>query len=232
MFDDPLSYPTRGPWLERTAIGSVLVLGSILVVPGLILAGYCVRTLAATLEGRSEPPAFRTWRGLATTGLVALGITLCYLLAPVIAGGALAVAFGVGGYYGLSGLAPAIGGHETLIWGVSIVAALFAALVSLAVVAFACALYYALPAALARYAETGRFRAAFDRRALVSTVVGREYFLALAVLQVVPLVFLAVAVVSLLTVVGTLAVPALAFVTALVSCRVVGNAVSTSSPGG
>lgn len=223
---DALSYPIRGQWLERTVLGGLLVVGSVLVVPLFVLAGYVVRVLETTLEGAEKPPSLEGWSTLAARGVGAVAITLAYLLVPLLAGALLAAVVGTTGYYGLAELAPVVGGHEELVWGISLVAALLAALLSIVVFGATLLVYYLLPAALTLYAMAGTTRAAFDRNALASLALSREYFLAMAVLQIVPLVVPVVALACLLTVVGIAALPAIPFLAMLYSCRLVGYAVA------
>ncbi|ELY63029.1 DUF4013 domain-containing protein, partial [Natronobacterium gregoryi] len=162
MLDDAPSYPFRGPWLERTARGSLLVLGSVLLAPAVLLAGYCIRVLEATFEGREEPPPLEGWRDLSRRGVGAVAIGCCYLVGPLVVGAVAGVALGSVGYYALGVLAPLVT-SEAAIWGVSLVAAAIAALLALVFVAVTLVIYYLLPAALAVYARTGTVRAAFDR---------------------------------------------------------------------
>ncbi|RQG98049.1 DUF4013 domain-containing protein [Natrarchaeobius chitinivorans] len=224
MLEDAISYPVRGPHVERAFVGSLLVVASAFVLPAFVLAGYCVRILERTIEGDDQPPAFEGWTNLATTGARAVVIAVIYLLGPLLAGAVLALVVGGVGSVALSALAPFVAGSETLVWSTS---ALAAVLVGILALAFACVtfvVYYTLPAGLAIYARTGRVRAAFDRTALRPIVTSGEYLLAMAVLQVVPLVVPVVAVVCLLTIVGIVAVPAIPFVAAVVSARLIGLA--------
>ncbi|ARS90475.1 DUF4013 domain-containing protein [Natrarchaeobaculum aegyptiacum] len=220
--EDPLRYPLRGNWLERTLYGSALVVGSILLVPLVVLAGYGVRVLETSLEGLEEPPAFDGWGSLLRRGAGAIAITLAYLFGPLLAGTLLALALGVVGYYGLQGLVPVIGGETTIVWLVSGAAGLFTALVGLVVAGVVFVSWLCLPAGLVRYAQTGRLRASLDQTAVGSLVRTREYLGAVVVLQLLPLVVPLLAVVALVTIVGVLALPALGFLTVLVFARVLG----------
>lgn len=228
MYEELSSYPFRGAWLERTITGSLLVVGSVLVVPLLVLAGYGVRVLETTLEGVDEPPSLEGWRRLATRGGGVVAITFGYLVAPLAVTAVVGGLVAAGGYYGLAGLAPLVGGDETVVWLISAVAALLAALLALVAVAAILVVYYFLPAALVQYAATGSMRAAFDRRAVALLGLNGRYFLAVAILQIVPLVVPIVAVVAAVTVVGVLVIPAVVFLAGLVSCRVLGVAATDS----
>ncbi|EMA38586.1 DUF4013 domain-containing protein [Halobiforma nitratireducens] len=220
-------YPVYSPWLERTIRGSLLVLGSILFLPALLLGGYCVRVLETTLAGRDEPPRLAPlsdWRGLSRRGLGVVTIASAYVLAPLAAGVAVGVVVGAVGYYALAALAPVVAGNAVARWGISALAAALAALFALLVVGATLLVYYALPAAIVRYAETGSVRAAFDRRAVVTLAFHREYAFAVAILQVVPLLVPVAAVAALATVVGVVAVPAVPFLAAVGCSRLLGVA--------
>ncbi|RQG91464.1 DUF4013 domain-containing protein [Natrarchaeobius halalkaliphilus] len=230
VLSDLGSYPRRGRALERTVVGGALVFGSVLVIPALVLIGYCVRVAETTLAGSDDPPEIApgTWRPLAVTGTAASVILLVYLVGPLALGTMLGLVVGALGYYGLLGLAPVVADHDTLVWGTSVVAALVAALLALAFVAFTLVVYYHLPAALARYAETGSLRAAFERKPLVRIATTSEYALGMAALQLVPLVVPIVAVLCLVSIVGIVVLPAVPFVAALVSSRLIAVAVARS----
>ncbi|MXV63747.1 DUF4013 domain-containing protein [Natronorubrum sp. JWXQ-INN-674] len=228
--EDARSSPGRSGWRKRTLIGSALVLGAILVVPLVALVGYYVRTLETALRGADELPAFDDWGSLLATGTAGLAIALAYLLVPLLAGAVLAFAVGVGGYYGLAGLAPLVGGNEDLIWGLSAIAALLAALFAFSIIGATLLLYYVLPAALAQYAATGSIRASFDRRALWPVVSSGDYFLAMAAFQVVALVVPILVAAALLTVLGAVAVPPMLFFVGLVSCRFLGRSIAGTLP--
>ncbi|THE66105.1 DUF4013 domain-containing protein [Salinadaptatus halalkaliphilus] len=224
MRDTLLWYPFRGPWLERTAVGSVLVLGSVLVVPAVLLVGYCLRVLEGALEGDDEPPAFGEWQTLASLGGWGTAITAVYLFGPLLAGAFVAGILAAIGYLALATVAPFVGGQEAVVLTLSIVAALAAALVALAIASVTLAIYFTLPAALTRYAATKRVRAAFDRDTVTSIVLTREYVIAMATLQLVPLVVPLVVLVCLVTVVGIPALPAVPFLAVLWSAYGLGVA--------
>lgn len=226
--EDTLEYPVRGHWLERTLYGSALVVGSVVLVPLVVLAGYSVRVLETSLEGATEPPAFEEWGSLFRRGVGALAITIAYVLGPLLAGALLGVVLGAVGYYGLVGLAPVIGGDSDLVWLVSGGAGLLAGFVGLVVAGVTLVSWLCLPAGLIRYAQTDRLRSAVDRSAITSLVRTREYLGAIVVLQLVPLVAPLLALVAAVTIVGILAVPAIGFLTVLVSVRILGLFVADS----
>ncbi|MFP8952850.1 DUF4013 domain-containing protein [Natrialbaceae archaeon A-arb3/5] len=229
MFEDAASYPVRGEWTERTVVGSLLAISSVFIAPAVLLAGYCVRVLETTLADADEPPAFDSWRDLAVRGLGATAITVAYLVVPLLLGLLAAVIVGIIGYYGLLGLAPAIGNQTELVWGASIIAALVAAALALAFVGATLVVYYAYPAAMVAYARTGTVRTAFDRRAVAAVALTGDYFLAMAAIQLVALLVPIVAVLCVITVIGVLALPAILFATLVGCCRLIGTAAVRSS---
>lgn len=224
MVESVLRYPIRGPWLERTAIGSLFIVASVFVLPAVVLVGYCLRVLERTLEGSDDPPAFDDWGRLLRRGLSGTVVVVVYLLGPIVAGVTVLVGLGIVGYAALTAMGPFVAGQETAIWLVSIVAALVASLLALVVVSVTLVVYFALPAALARVAVTGRIRAAFDRHTLRPMVLNREYVVAMGALQTVPLVVPIVALCCLVTIVGIVVLPAIPFLTALWCSYVVGIA--------
>lgn len=227
-------YPFRGPWLHRTALGSLLLALAPLVVPALVLAGYCLRVLETTLADEGPPPTFGDWARLARRGLGGAIVAGGFLVGPVAAVGIGLAALAGGGYGALAGVGRLLGRAgtgEVAVWTISLLAALVAALAALVAVAAVLASYALLPAALARYAATGSIRAAFDRQWLWATARSREYLAALVVLQVVPVGVAIVAAVAALTVVGLLAIPAIGFCATLGCCRLTGEAVRSASAG-
>lgn len=219
---DALRYPFRGTWLERTLYGSALVVGSILLVPLVALAGYGVRVLETSLDGADEPPAFDDWRSLLRRGAGATAIAIAYLVGPLLVGVVLGLVLGVVGYYGLLGLTPVIGGETELVWLVSGAAGLLTALVGLVVAGVTMVSWLCLPAGLVLYARTDQLRSAVDRTAIASLVRTREYLGAIVVLQLLALVVPLLLLAAVVTILGTLALPALAFLALLLSVRVLG----------
>jgi hypothetical protein len=147
MIRDSLDYlRTSDGWIRTVAIGGLLTLFGVLVVPTILVAGYLVRVLRATMHGDDVPPAFDEWSDLASDGLRAFAIVFVYgvvpaLLVALTAAAAVLVA-GPGPRSGLVvGTVTAVGGLVALALG------LLSA--------------YVIPAALANYAERGTVRAGF-----------------------------------------------------------------------
>ncbi|MDL0118803.1 DUF4013 domain-containing protein [Halobacterium salinarum] len=64
-------------------ISTLLIVGSFLIVPAFILAGYGFRVARAAALGQSNPPSYDDWGGLLVDGLRFLGM---YLLIGIIGG--------------------------------------------------------------------------------------------------------------------------------------------------
>ncbi|MHB9286910.1 DUF4013 domain-containing protein [Halobacteriales archaeon Cl-PHB] len=99
-YDFAWYFTKRGGW--RTAlIGTVLLAGSFLVVPGLVLLGYMYRVGRTAARGEGSPPPLEDWRALAKDGarfLVLLVPVTLLVLIPL-----------VGAYVGLAVLAAYVG---------------------------------------------------------------------------------------------------------------------------
>lgn len=166
--DDALSYPLRGDdAVGRLVVGSGLTLLSVLlVVPGILLAGYAVAVCRSVLAGEAEPPVFGDWRALARDGLDVAAITLVYCLPGVVLG-ALAAGVPV-----LASMGPGGGAGGIL---AAVLAAVLGLGASVAGVLYALAAGYALPAALVNYARTGEVSAAWDRPTLRAALLDGDH---------------------------------------------------------
>lgn len=163
MLVESLSYLRTADDAVRTvAIGAVLTLLSVLVVPGLLVAGYLVRVLRRTAGGDDEPPAFDDWESLLVEGALAWVVTVAYAVVPA----AVAAALVAGGVVTVAGAGSALGGVARGL------AALAGALLAVAV---ALAAAYALPAALANLATRRRLAAGFDVGAIRPALTDPRY---------------------------------------------------------
>jgi hypothetical protein len=147
MITESLGYlRTSDDWVKTVVIGGFLTLLGVLVVPPILVAGYLVRVLRATMHGDETPPRFDDWRDLADDGLRAFAIALAYGLVPAVLLATTVV---------FAGLAAGPGPRSGLIvGGVALVGGLLALVAGLLAA-------YVLPAALANYAEQGSVRAGF-----------------------------------------------------------------------
>ncbi len=151
VFDDP-------DWIKKVLIGGGMAMLGIVIVGAFWLMGYWVRLVQRVSRGEDRPlPEWDDWSGLFSDGLKAVGIYAAHLfgiLLPVVLLVVGIVVFGTGLSQMAkgSGDSDAIGGLMGL--GVTSLIAL-AALVMMALMIY-------VPAALARYALTGRFAAGFE----------------------------------------------------------------------
>lgn len=150
MFEDALGYPLEGDSIEPLAIGSILLLFSWLLIPVIPVAGYLIRVINRSASGEKTPPAFDDWGELFKNGIFAIVIGIVYNLIPTIV--AIGIFMTLGGVGLLTGDAGA--GIASMLMGL---AGAFLA----ASVLYLIAMYF-VPAALANFAETDRFGAAFS----------------------------------------------------------------------
>ena len=194
MLRAALSYSTRKPNGPRSVLvggGIVFVvnlfgLSSVLdapltyagllgVLPWVVLRGYYVRVVRTTLgRDRPTPPPFDDIGRLFRDGLASLLISACYLLPAAVVLAPLAYARALGrdpaALFSAAGLPTALANAALSVTGV---VALFAVMYLLGAL-------YALPVAVARYAYTGRVRAAFGLGTVVSGALTEDYAVAWA----------------------------------------------------
>lgn len=166
MFNESLTYLQRDEnWVRTVLIGGVLSLLSVFIVPIVLVGGYYVRVLRATMYGVEEPPEFDEWGDLAMDGLKAFAIGFVYFLVPSVVGGIVAAVGGIsffGGAANNSGAMALAGGLIFLVGG------LIALVLGLAV-------SYVLPAALANFVEEDSLGAAFAFGTLRSVITTGKY---------------------------------------------------------
>lgn len=202
MFRDALGYPTRPPSGGRSVLvgGGLLflavVLGTlalalsgavgdasagsatlvILALPvaavgllgWLVVRGYYVRVIRTTIgRERPRPPPFDAYAALLVDGLRAVAVGAVYLAVPL-----LVVVVGAVAPLALAG--DASGGVAS---GITTVAGLVVLLGLLGLVGA----LYAVPAAVANFAYTGRVAAAFDVRTVAAAVFTEDYVVAWAI---------------------------------------------------
>lgn len=139
----------------------------------LVVRGYYVRVVRTTI-GREHPtpPGFGNPGELLADGLRAILIGVSYLLPAAVVLGLLAYAQTLGSDLGTFlvevGVPPRFEAAAISVFGVI---ALFAIMYLIGAV-------YAIPVAVANFAYTGRFRAAFDLRTVVSGATTEDYVVA------------------------------------------------------
>ena len=199
--------------IKTTAIGGVLLLASFLLIPVFFVLGYLVRVLRRSADGNDEPPAFDEWGDLLRDGLKAFVVTFVYSVFPLAVLAVVGV-FGVGAVLvgaGDSALAGIIGGTLVL------VLAFVAFVVSLAGV-------YVTPAALSNYAETGRVGDGFAFAAIWTAITTKAYAVGwLYALAVILAGSLAVGVLSVVPVLGTIAGVFVQFYALVAAYHIVGH---------
>lgn len=221
MFEDALRYPREGDGVvERIAIGGVLGILSPLVVPALALFGYLIRVIESVDAGDDHvPPPFEDWEGLIVDGLKAAVIGIAYGLVPsvIFTLAVLAFLLPVATSDGPTGW---VAGALGLVVGLVVI--LLAAIVSLA---FA----YVLPAGLVAFARTGRLDAAFSLATIRRIATHGDYAAAWLVAFVISVGADVIAGLLVLTTVGAVLVPFLAFYGAVASAYAIGGGVRDAS---
>lgn len=179
-------------------IGGLLLLTSPLVVPSILVLGYVSRVLRRTADGDDAPPAFDGWGDLLVEGAKGFAVTLVYSLVP-LAVFAVAAVFGVGAAVVGSG-----GSSGSLLGG--LLGGAFALVLALAALAVSLAGLYVTPAALAAVADSGRIGDGFAIGTLWTVVTKRAYATGwLTAAAVVLAGMLAVGVLSVVPILGTIA---------------------------
>jgi Protein of unknown function (DUF4013) len=151
VFDDP-------DWIKKVLIGGGMAMLGIVIVGVFWLMGYWVRLVQRVSRGEERPmPEWDDWGGLFSEGLRAVGVYAAYIfgiLLPVALLVAGIIFFGSG----LSHLARESGDSDAIggLMGLGVTSLIgIAALLMMALMVY-------VPAALARYALTGRFAAGFE----------------------------------------------------------------------
>lgn len=214
MFQEAINYPRNSDSVvKNVAIGGVLLVLSVLVVPTFLAFGYIVRSLRNVIGGVENPPEFDDWGELLVDGVKASAIGFVYSLVPtvitVLALVASGATLGLGGNGVGSGLAVGL---------IAIVAALAVTVVSLL-------LAYVVPAAIVAWVRTDSLGAAFSPRELRVLAFSRTY--ATGWVVAVGISLLASVVVSLLSaiVVGLVLVPFVIFYANVAGAHAIGTAV-------
>ena len=215
MLEDGLSYPARGDWIGRIAIGGILLFFSFLLIPLFFVMGYLINVLKTTVNGESEPPAFEDWGELFVTGIVGTVISFVYSIVPFLIFGGIAVVF-----TGLGGLIGGDGG------GVLAGLGLLTFLLAIPVVFL---VYYMVPAALTNYAIEGKLSAAFEFGTLKPVLLSVEYLVAVLLPLVVAVLLWVVTGVLSITVIGLVLVPFLQFYGQVAVFRMFGSAFKSVS---
>ena len=199
MLPESLNYLRDGDdAIVTVAIGGVLLIASPLLIPSFFVLGYLARVLRQTADGNDEPPVFEEWGDLLVEGAKAFVVTFVYSLLP-LAILAVAAVFGVSAAVLGSG-----DGGGGILGG--LIGGVLALLLVVAALAVSLAGVYLTPAALAAVADSGRVGDGFAFGALWGVVTKRAY--AVGWLTAVAVVFagsLAIGVLSVVPILGTIA---------------------------
>ena len=215
MLDASLTYLRDGDDAVTTAvIGGLLLLASPLVIPSILVFGYLTRVLRRTADGDDDPPVFEAWGELFVDGLKAFAVAFVYSLLPL---GVLAAAAFVA--LGAFVVVPGDGsvGAGTVAVGLFVLVAGFVALV-LSLVGL-----YVTPAALAAVADSGKVGDGFALGTLWGVVTKRAYATGWITAAVVVLAgALAIGVLSVVPVLGTIAGVFVQFYALVAAAAIVG----------
>ncbi|ELZ55627.1 MULTISPECIES: DUF4013 domain-containing protein [Halorubrum] len=198
MIEASLNYLRDGDdALVTVLIGGVLLLASPLLIPAFAVFGYVVRVLRRTADGDAEPPVFDAWGDLLVDGLKGFAVAFVYSLLPL---GVVAVAavIGLGAFVAVPG-GESVGAGTVVVGLTVLVAGLVALALSLVGL-------YVTPAALAAVADSGKVGDGFALGTLWGVVTSRAYATGwLAAAVVVLAGSLAIGVLSVVPVLGTVA---------------------------
>lgn len=165
-------------WISPVFWGGMLAWLGFLLVPIVPLMGYLVRILDRGLENETELPRFDDWQSLFVDGVKACGIVAIYLLIPIAVIGIVVSPIFVAGLTlqggGGQGLFETISGFAGMVAG-SLMFVFFMMMIYYVMTMFLLILSYVVPPALANFAATRRFAAAFDRQAILRTAFNGRY---------------------------------------------------------
>lgn len=167
IFEDAIRYPyDDGDGLRALAIGSLLTLLGVLVIPTVLVGGYAIRVIRAVVADEPSPPAWTEWGELFVDGLRVTIVSLVYFVVPSIL------------FVGSVGVAvlPFVTNPGNGAAAVGVVAAAIA-VISLPLFLAAA---YVLPAALVGIAVTGRLGTAFAFGRIWTVVTTGDYAVAWA----------------------------------------------------
>jgi hypothetical protein len=219
MLEASLTYLRDGDDAVTTAvIGGLLLLASPLIIPSILVFGYVTRVIRRTAGGDDEPPVFEAWGDLFVDGLKAFVVAFVYSLLPLAV--LTAAAFvALGAFVVVPGTGDGGGGTflGTFVVGAVVLAAGFVALV-LSLVGL-----YVTPAALAAVADSGRVGDGFALGTLWSVVTKRAYATGWLTAAVVVLAgALAIGVLSVVPILGTIAGVFVQFYALVAAAAIVG----------
>ena len=150
-FEDP-------DWIKKVLIGSGMALLAVFIIGSIWLMGYFVRVVQRAARGEERPlPEWDDWGGMLGDGLKVFGIYLCYLVGALLPFIAIFVVLVV--VVGAAGTAR--GGREVSDALGGVMGLGFVGLYGVLWLVMIALMIY-LPAAMTRFAMTGRFGAGFE----------------------------------------------------------------------
>jgi len=198
MVVDTFKYPlTNDEYPKTLVIGSLLVVGSVFILPMFVLIGFFSRAVGNAIDG--EPaPQFSDYGELFVDGLKLAGISFVYLLGLVV----------------LAGLASLVASiNETA----GFVGILMVALYYFGFVYFSTAIIY-------QFSRRGRIQDAFDLRAVGETAYSLHYFVVvLLCLFVLPTLLAVGQVLLAITLIGIVLIPATLIYEFTVYAKLIGD---------
>lgn len=145
-------------WLTRVAIGGVLTLGSVFIVPLFVLAGYMIRVVRAGSSGSAPLPPFTNPVGLILDGIRWAVISAIFIAIPTVVG-AIGTVVAARAFVELS---------------IEMATLVLIGVILLTTVTFFIAIYL-LPIAIINLSRSGTLAGAFDRPRTKDIAMCREF---------------------------------------------------------
>lgn len=159
LITDALTVPIGAErWLTRVAIGGMLALGSVFIVPLFLLAGYMVRVVRAGSSGSQPLPPFTNPVGLIIDGIRWSVISFIFISIPT-AIGAMGTVMAARAFVELS---------------IEMATLVLVAVILVTTATFLVAIYL-LPIAIINLARSGTLVGAFDRPRMKKIALCREF---------------------------------------------------------
>jgi hypothetical protein len=181
---ESIKYPTTDDsWITKVIIGGIL---GLIPIVNFVVAGYYLKVIKETIEGKSGMPAWEDWGSLFIKGIVLIVIYILYMIIPIIilavtVGGSIATIASQDPNAAIGALGGAFAGLS-----VSVILILIISLI--------------LPMAMAIYAKEDSFGAAFRIGEILSrikSVIG-GYVLAFIVILVLSMILGMVSIIPIL----------------------------------
>ncbi|WP_459877165.1 DUF4013 domain-containing protein [Halorubrum gandharaense] len=198
MIVDAFKYPLTDDGYARTLlIGSILTVGSILILPVFVLLGFFTKTIGNAIDGNA-PPQFEEYGSLFVDGVKLSAVLFVYLLVFVMMMGLFSLMASISETAGTIGF--------------------------LLLVLFYFGLMYVATSILFHFSRRRRMADAFDLRAVLSTAFSLRYLLVVLLwLFVIPTLFAIGQVLLAVTIVGILLIPATLVYELIIYAKLIGD---------